>query len=374
MNKITEILISYEEGKGTKYIVNDLIKDLKAIGPNFKTTRDPISDKKGQKISDFMGGTYEGKCVILIISDSFLESTSCMDKVLGIEDEKVYNDRIFPIILKDAEKSLLNTKAPFKNHWNKMVKDYNDLIIEDKSHEKDQEFQHEHKLRKGIEKGIDSFIKFINSNDNRFYREEENKNKYLGVIEKIKEAANPESIYVTRLDEQIKAQNKKFAGLINTSRDTLLSRLDGLKSQLDTQKLLINKILANPKTPEPVTPKKTLEIGAQTEGGRVFLKYKNEGGLIFSQELGSHKWEEAKEVCKNFDGGGHDNWRLPNKDELTAMFKEKDNIDGFDSGTYWSYTELETHNSYAYRANIGNGKVDWLEKSKHCGVRAVREF
>lgn len=84
-----------------------------------------------------MGGIYEGKCVIFIIFDSFLELMFCMDKVLGIEDEKVYNDCIFLIILKDVEKSLFNIKVFFKNYWNKMVKDYNDLIIEDKFYEKD---------------------------------------------------------------------------------------------------------------------------------------------------------------------------------------------------------------------------------------------
>lgn len=47
MNKIIEIFIFYEEGKGIKYIVNDFIKDLKVIGFNFKMIRDLISDKKG---------------------------------------------------------------------------------------------------------------------------------------------------------------------------------------------------------------------------------------------------------------------------------------------------------------------------------------
>lgn len=90
--------------------------------------------------------------------------------------------------------------------------------------------------------------------------------------------------------------------------------------------------------------------------------------------MGSYKWEEVKEVCKNFDGGGYDNWWLFNKDELIVMFKEKDNIDGFDSGIYWSYIELEIYNSYVYCVNIGNGKVDWLEKLKYCGVCVVWEF
>jgi hypothetical protein len=60
-----------------------------------------------------------------------------------------------------------------------------------------------------------------------------------------------------------------------------------------------------------------------------------------SDEPGTYNWQGAIEQCAAKaleDGCG---WFLPNRDELNAMYQNKDEIGGFDSGDYWSSTENE---------------------------------
>src|SRR5665648_560702 len=41
-------------------------------------------------------------------------------------------------------------------------------------------------------------------------------------------------------------------------------------------------------------------------------------------EIGSLSWNEAKSLCESFGQG----WRLPDKDELNCLYKNKDKIGG----------------------------------------------
>jgi len=46
-------------------------------------------------------------------------------------------------------------------------------------------------------------------------------------------------------------------------------------------------------------------------------------------------WRDAKIACAKLGNG----WRLPNKDELNILYKNKDKIGGFANSSYWSSTE-----------------------------------
>lgn len=48
----------------------------------------------------------------------------------------------------------------------------------------------------------------------------------------------------------------------------------------------------------------------------------------------------AANVTAAYRGGGYKNWYLPSKEELHLMFKNRDVIGGFESGAYWSSTEI----------------------------------
>ena len=78
---------------------------------------------------------------------------------------------------------------------------------------------------------------------------------------------------------------------------------------------------------------------------------------------------DAKAACTRL---GKD-WRLPTKDELNVMYKNKDKIGGFANGYYWSSTE-EGYD-YAWKQTFNNGLEGYnCSRDYFCNVRAVRTF
>jgi len=77
-------------------------------------------------------------------------------------------------------------------------------------------------------------------------------------------------------------------------------------------------------------------------------------------------WDDAKIACENLGS----EWRLPNKDELNALYLNKDKIGGFLNKYYWNYIESD-YNS-AWGQYFGNGNQFSSNKFLKNYVRAVR--
>ncbi|MCB2218977.1 MAG: DUF1566 domain-containing protein [Bacteroidetes bacterium] len=89
----------------------------------------------------------------------------------------------------------------------------------------------------------------------------------------------------------------------------------------------------------------------------------------------------AADICANLSLNGYDDWFLPSKDELNAMYQHKDAIDAtalanggsaFVITYYWSSSEYDS--IYAWRQNFFNGGQVYHVKSLLLRVRAVRAF
>ena len=61
-----------------------------------------------------------------------------------------------------------------------------------------------------------------------------------------------------------------------------------------------------------------------------------------SRDLGRMNWHEAKIACKKLGPG----WRLPTKDELNMLYKNKEEIGGFANNFYWSSTEYDNSSAW----------------------------
>ena len=82
-------------------------------------------------------------------------------------------------------------------------------------------------------------------------------------------------------------------------------------------------------------------------------------------------WGDAKIACAKLGNG----WRLPNKDELNILYKNKDKIGGFADHYYWSSTEFDYHlNVYAWNQSFYTGLQDNVAKFSAGYVRAIRAF
>ncbi len=90
----------------------------------------------------------------------------------------------------------------------------------------------------------------------------------------------------------------------------------------------------------------------------------------------------AASVCNSYDGGDYDDWFLPSKDELYALYENREAIGGFpaDGGgmpppppiRYVSSTEISSDQFWSYIFNLGSES----EATKGSGnrVRCIRSF
>ena len=95
-----EIFISYKRGGESEDFVNRLDETLQEKG--IKILRDIRDIKYRESIQDFMERIGRGKCVITVISEGYLKSRYCMFELMQIANNEDFHDRIFPIVLDDA--------------------------------------------------------------------------------------------------------------------------------------------------------------------------------------------------------------------------------------------------------------------------------
>ena len=89
----------------------------------------------------------------------------------------------------------------------------------------------------------------------------------------------------------------------------------------------------------------------------------------------------AARLVDDYSLNGFDDWFLPSKDELNLMFlnigpgSTLGNVGGFTLSTYWSSSELNTHQVWHQTVNAGGPQpADGQVKDATQGVRAIRAF
>jgi hypothetical protein len=85
----------------------------------------------------------------------------------------------------------------------------------------------------------------------------------------------------------------------------------------------------------------------------------------FEEEM---TWAQAKAKCHRLGNG----WRLPTKNELNVMYKNKDRIGRFAYNYYWSSTEYDFN--YAWYQDFDGGSQPSNYKFNTYHVRAIRDF
>jgi hypothetical protein len=96
----------------------------------------------------------------------------------------------------------------------------------------------------------------------------------------------------------------------------------------------------------------------------------NTNAIIASQGAGTY----AATLCRNFTGGGYNDWYLPSSQELQKLYNNRAIIGGFGNQGYW--TSNETDSSQAYYLFFFNGSTGSSSKSSGIPtrVRPVRSF
>jgi hypothetical protein len=119
---------------------------------------------------------------------------------------------------------------------------------------------------------------------------------------------------------------------------------------------------------------KNISFGDLYAGGLVATVDEDGKGVVVAQsDLKIMRWDDANNF--NQDLNGFSDWRLPTRDELNFLFKNRKAIGGFAKNDYWSgqvssrvdcawAQSFEDDYEYQYDCNISNG----------CCVRLVRDF
>ena len=94
------IFISYAWGDEREEIVDQIDEALQKRG--IKITRDKRDLGYKGSIKEFMERIGQGNCVIVVVSDKYLRSPNCMFELVEIAENKQFHDRVFPIVLADA--------------------------------------------------------------------------------------------------------------------------------------------------------------------------------------------------------------------------------------------------------------------------------
>ena len=89
--------------------------------------------------------------------------------------------------------------------------------------------------------------------------------------------------------------------------------------------------------------------------------------IVTSQGQGSY----AAKICADLVAYGYDDWYLPSKDELNAIYQNKNEIKGFSDTYYWSSTEY--NETDAWGQDFTNGSQVSYAKYPTSRVRCVRK-
>ena len=100
MSMKPEIFVSYAWGGESEKIVNELDATLQSKGITIIRDKRDLGFKG--EITDFMKKIGQGNAVIIVISDKYLKSPYCMFELLETYRNLSFKERIFPIVLQDA--------------------------------------------------------------------------------------------------------------------------------------------------------------------------------------------------------------------------------------------------------------------------------
>jgi hypothetical protein len=87
-------------------------------------------------------------------------------------------------------------------------------------------------------------------------------------------------------------------------------------------------------------------------------------------------FNQAKEYAAQLDAHGHQDWRVPTKEELKVLFNNRAAVGGFNlsgadpAGWYWSSSQLFKWNAWGQR--FSDGFQNSYLKDDHSSVRCVR--
>jgi hypothetical protein len=121
-----EIFISYAWGGDSETYVNRLDAVFQSKGISIIRDKRDLGYK--ELIKAFMEKIGRGKCVIAVISDKYLKSPNCMFELVQIANNGEFYNRIFPIVLADAQIYNPLQRIKYIKHWEDQIKELDEAM------------------------------------------------------------------------------------------------------------------------------------------------------------------------------------------------------------------------------------------------------
>ena len=116
-----EIFISYAWGGESEKLANGIDDAFQMNG--ITITRDKRDVGYRGAIKEFMERLGRGKSIIVVISDKYLKSKHCMFELIQIAQNKKFTDRVFPIVLRDANIYDAVKRLDYIKYWEQRIKE-----------------------------------------------------------------------------------------------------------------------------------------------------------------------------------------------------------------------------------------------------------
>lgn len=216
------VFISYAWGDEREEIVNQLDKALQERG--IKIIRDKRALGYKGSISAFMELIGQGNCVIVVISDKYLRSKNCMFEQVEIAENKQFSDRIFPIILNDANIYDAVDRLDYVEFWEKekakleaRMRSLSDLSNLQGVRE---ELDNYERFRDKIS-GLTSILKDMNTLTPDMHRDSDFSEIYDGIEKRMKESLSTPATTASTKEENKPAESAKSASNVSASNNSI---------------------------------------------------------------------------------------------------------------------------------------------------------
>lgn len=121
------VFVSYAWGGESEKIVDDLERAFAERGIRIMRDKKDIDYK--DSIKEFEERLAGGQCIILVVSDKYLRSKSCMFELVKIAEKKEFADRIFPVILPDARIYDASGRIDYIKYWHDEKAKLNEKVM-----------------------------------------------------------------------------------------------------------------------------------------------------------------------------------------------------------------------------------------------------
>ncbi|MEM7371994.1 MAG: DUF1566 domain-containing protein [Bacteroidota bacterium] len=143
------------------------------------------------------------------------------------------------------------------------------------------------------------------------------------------------------------------------------NELQTLSLSVDTLKLSDGGFV---KLPSDEVPDPSLPIPIRFQGSEIYVHPTDNAASV--------NWPTAQTTCANLTAYGHNDWYLPSKLELDAMYKQSYLITGLSqtsAAKYWSDTEQDATNAFTQRLDYGGPDPDPKTDTSGHNCRCVRK-